>query len=63
MESILQQFVDGIRQTGWLEYLAVFANLSALVPIRDISRTSLLHQHLYPLHRANRVQTQVHPGY
>lgn len=27
MESILHQFVDGIRQTGWLEYLAVFAGI------------------------------------
>jgi nicotinamide mononucleotide transporter len=27
MESILQQFSDGIRQTGWLEYLAVASGI------------------------------------
>lgn len=27
MESILQQFWDGVRQTGWLEYLAVFSGI------------------------------------
>jgi nicotinamide mononucleotide transporter len=27
MESILQQFRDGILQTGWLEYLAVFSGI------------------------------------
>ena len=30
MESILHQFVEGMRQTGWLEYLAVFSGVASV---------------------------------
>jgi nicotinamide mononucleotide transporter len=30
METIWQQFVEGMRQTGWLEYLAVFAGIASV---------------------------------
>lgn len=30
MEEIYQQFVTGIKQTGWLEYIAVFAGIASV---------------------------------
>ena len=29
-QEIYQQFIDGIKQTGWLEYLAVFAGIASV---------------------------------
>jgi nicotinamide mononucleotide transporter len=30
MQEIWQQFLDGMRQTGWLEYIAVFAGIASV---------------------------------
>jgi nicotinamide mononucleotide transporter len=30
MQEVWQQFIDGMRQTGWLEYLAVFAGIASV---------------------------------
>lgn len=30
METIWQQFLDGIKNTGWLEYIAVFAGIASV---------------------------------
>jgi nicotinamide mononucleotide transporter len=30
MEQIWQQFIDGMKKTGWLEYLAVFAGIGSV---------------------------------
>src|SRR5881392_1664968 len=30
LENIYQQFIDGMKQTGWLEYIAVFAGIASV---------------------------------
>ena len=30
MQEIWQLFLDGMRQTGWLEYIAVFAGIASV---------------------------------
>ena len=30
IEQIYQQFIDGMKQTGWLEYIAVFAGIASV---------------------------------
>ena len=30
MEQIYQQFIDGMKQTGWLEYIAVFTGIASV---------------------------------
>jgi nicotinamide mononucleotide transporter len=30
METIWQQFIEGMKQTGWLEYIAVFAGIASV---------------------------------
>jgi nicotinamide mononucleotide transporter len=30
MQEVWQQFIDGMRQTGWLEYIAVFAGIASV---------------------------------
>jgi nicotinamide mononucleotide transporter len=30
MQEVWQQFIDGMRQTGWLEYMAVFAGIASV---------------------------------